>query len=221
MRFSLVKRKIKLLLRNKKKVFVIGFNKTGTTSIEKALLDLGYLVGNQREGELLFDDIQKGKFEGLIRYCKKSEAFQDVPFSLPGIYKILYKSFPDARFILSIRKDPEIWYNSLVEFHSKLWFGGENPSVERLKHVNYIYEGYSYKVMNYIYQTQDVYNKENCIYTYQKHNEEVKAFFIDKEDQLLELDISTEDSYLKLCQFLNCKPLGNSFPWENKTVEIL
>lgn len=39
----------------RKKVFVIGQNKTGTTSLEKAFKDLGFIVGDQRVAEILYD----------------------------------------------------------------------------------------------------------------------------------------------------------------------
>ena len=35
------------------KVFCIGFGRTGTTSLERALRDLGYRLGDQRQGELV------------------------------------------------------------------------------------------------------------------------------------------------------------------------
>ena len=33
---------------SQKKIFVIGFNKTGTTSVDKALEELGYKRGNKK-----------------------------------------------------------------------------------------------------------------------------------------------------------------------------
>ena len=60
---------------NKQKVFCIGLNKTGTTSLEKAMKDFGFLVGDQRQGELLFRDWVKRDFKRLVKYCKTAVFF--------------------------------------------------------------------------------------------------------------------------------------------------
>ena len=58
-----VKKETNRLINNKKpKIFCIGHNKTGTTSLTKAIKDLGFIVGNQREAELMFDDWLKRDF---------------------------------------------------------------------------------------------------------------------------------------------------------------
>ena len=45
-----------LRVAGKQKVFCIGLNKTGTTSLQKEMIDLGYVVGNARLAEFSFDD---------------------------------------------------------------------------------------------------------------------------------------------------------------------
>ena len=51
------KKKVNLIKsRAKQKIFVIGFNKTGTTSIEAALKELGYIPADQWHFTLLFDN---------------------------------------------------------------------------------------------------------------------------------------------------------------------
>ena len=46
----------------REKIFCIGLNKTGTTSWTQAMKNLGYLVGNERAGEVLFDDWVKKNY---------------------------------------------------------------------------------------------------------------------------------------------------------------
>ena len=48
------------------KVFCIGRNKTGTTSVERALQDMGYRLGNQRAGELLLEDWARRDFRRIV-----------------------------------------------------------------------------------------------------------------------------------------------------------
>ena len=42
------------------KVFCIGFNKTGTTSVEVALRNFGFKIGEQKVAEVLADEVDHG-----------------------------------------------------------------------------------------------------------------------------------------------------------------
>jgi len=87
----------------RQKIFVIGNNKTGTTSIGAALEALGFSLGNQADAELLMEDWAKRDFQRIVDYCETADAFQDVPFSLEFTYQVLDYAFPDSRFILTVR----------------------------------------------------------------------------------------------------------------------
>jgi hypothetical protein len=78
------------------KVFCIGFGKTGTTSLEKALTGFGFTMGNQAVGEILAEDWANLRSERIIKFCKTANAFQDIPFALPGLFKELDKAFRTA-----------------------------------------------------------------------------------------------------------------------------
>jgi len=111
----------------KPKIFGIGNNKTGTTSLKAAMGELGFIVGHQRPAEKLMEDWAKRDFSPIISYCKSGQFFQDVPFSKPYTYVVLDHEFPGSKFILTVRGSPEQWYNSLTEFHAKLW--GKNGRI--------------------------------------------------------------------------------------------
>src|SRR5688572_6677173 len=115
------------------KIFCIGFNKTGTTSLQKAFADLGYSVNNQDVAERLLPDVASGNFQNIIDYCESAEFFQDVPFSLPKVYLELDKAFPESKFILSIRNDADQWYHSLTTSHSRIFGNGKVPTCEDLR----------------------------------------------------------------------------------------
>ena len=101
----------------KPKVFCIGLNKTGTTSLKKESGLQGYTVGNQRQAELLFDDWVKRDFKRIIRYCHTAEFFQDAPFSYPYTFIALDQAFPGSKFILTLRDNADEWYYSFrVQF---------------------------------------------------------------------------------------------------------
>jgi len=214
---------LKTKIKSKSKVFVIGFNKTGTTTLKSVLWELGYSVGSQREGELLLGDWQRDSFKKIFALCETAECFQDIPFSLPRTYMHLYEKYKDAKFILSVRDSSNQWYNSLCNFHSKMWNNGRGvPNAEIMKQVQYVKEGYAYESFKLIFETNDddLYNKDRLIQTYEEHNEEVRAFFEDKKNSLIELNVSKESDYKKLCEFLNKEPKRGGFLWENKTTKL-
>ena len=202
------------------KIFCIGFNKTGTTTIEKTLKEFNFKLGNQIKGELLIFDWYKRDFKKIIKLCKTANAFQDVPFSLPFTYIILDQYFKNAKFILSIRNNEDQWYNSLTKFHSKLFSDGSAiPTCKQLKEAEYRYKGFVYQTFKLIYNTKDddIYNKETLINLYNNHNYLVKEYFKSRPEKLIVINVSKKNDYFRLCEFLNIKPLRDDFPWKNKT----
>ena len=53
-----------------KKIFCIGANKTGTTSVERALIDHGFKMGNQRNAQDLIESYKNRDFNTIIKFCK-------------------------------------------------------------------------------------------------------------------------------------------------------
>lgn len=210
-------------IRGKPKIFCVGANKTGTTSLKYAMKELGYVVGLQRTAENLIDDWAKRDFRRMIKYCKSAEFFQDIPFSLDFTYVIMDHVFEDSKFILTVRDSPEQWYNSLVRFHSKKWGkNGEPPTKKQLQDGFYIYKGRPWHVNRLTKTTpeDDPYNKEILIRRYMNHNESIKSYFRHRPDDLLILNVADENAYTDLCNFLGVKEVRDSFPWENRTSEL-
>lgn len=206
--------------KERQKIFCIGMGKTGTTSVEKALKDFNYKMGNQAKGELLLGAYAKRDFNKIIKFCKSAEAFQDAPFSFKYTFMHLDLAFPNSKFILTVRDSDEQWYNSLVKFHSKL-FGTNNnrPTYKNLKEANYRYKGFIWDVRNKVYDAQEegeMYDFATLTAYYNSHIQMVKDYFKYK-DNLLIINLSDKQSYNKLCDFLGKKALYNEFPWENKT----
>lgn len=203
----------------KRKVFCVGFNKTGTTSLMRAFENLGYNVGDQRTAERMLGDYENGNFAPILEYCEGADAFQDVPFSLPNTYRHLYARFPESLFILSVRSSAEQWYQSLSRFHSKLFNNGEIPTVEVLRNALYVEKGWIWRFNQCLIKSSESnpYEKENAINCYEQHNRDVKDFFKDRQNQLLVLDVSASDAYSRLCNFLGMPQVEGDFPWENST----
>ena len=204
------------------KIFCIGFNKTGTTSVEYALRTFGYRLGNQAVGEMLLPDWYKEDYNRLIRFCHKYDTFQDIPFSCPGTYRFLDKAFPYAKFILTVRDSRDQWYQSLVKFHIKKFSSDKNrpPNENDLKNAMYRYKGYGldYLKMVFNYPKVSLYDFDYYTNLYEKHNTDTIDYFKDHPDKLLVLNVSEPDAYQALASFLNIKVSDKSrFPWKNKT----
>lgn len=213
--------RIKTVIKHDKtKIFGIGANKTGTTSLKTAMKELGFVVGNQRTAELLFDDWSNEKFDRIIKYCHTAQFFQDVPFSLPGTYKVLDKNFPNSKFILTVRDSPEQWYKSLTSFHAKLWGkNGRVPTKDDLKNATYIYNGRPWHTNRRVFNTpeDDPYNKEILIDFYTSYISDVINYFKNRSNDFLMLNVSQKGAYKKLGDFVGKNTVRDEFPWKNKT----
>jgi hypothetical protein len=203
----------------KQKVFCVGLCKTGTTSLGKALVDLGLKMGDQTAGESLVELWAERDFAPIIRHCYSADAFQDVPFSLPFTFQELHRHFPNAKFVLSLRDNPEQWYSSLTRFHSKLFADGMRvPTCGDLKRAFYHSPGYVYRTHKLIHDTPDSspYERESLLAFYRRHEEGVREYFRHLPGKLLEINVSKARDYRRLCMFLGRMPQSDDFPWMNK-----
>ena len=101
---------------NTPKVFGIGIQKTGTSSIKRALRQLGYRVATALgvHDPHIARDVYDLAFGLLDRY----DAFQDNPWAI--LYKELDEWCPGSKFILTVRP-AEKWIQSVVHH-----FGGSS-----------------------------------------------------------------------------------------------
>lgn len=205
---------------NKKpKVFCIGFNKSGTTSLRAALKLLGYRIGKQQDAELLLEDWAIRDFNRLIDYCHSADAFQDIPFSLDYTYQALDSAFPGSKFILTIRNSPDIWFQSLLNFHTKRLGKEKLPTPDDHQKDLYVYKGWIWRAHELIYgitedQLYDEIVYKNC---YIRHNETAIDYFKNRHNDFLVLNLSDHGSMNTLCDFLGQEWDGTKMPWHNKS----
>jgi hypothetical protein len=199
------------------KVFCIGFNKTGTTSLEQFMKIHGYSCGDQARGELLMRDYAKSNFEAILNFCHTADFFQDLPFSAPRTFSHLKESFPKALFILTVRNSAEEWYDSLIRFHERVF--GKPLTPKLLKSAPYRYEGFAWEVNRLLYSSpdEDPYRKEDLISDYNAHIKRVRKSF-SGDNNLLEINLSHPKSVSILCEYLNIRPEVDEMPWLNKSV---
>ena len=213
------------------KIFCIGANKTGTTTVEAVFKSLNFKVPNQQDQELsIVDPLRKGNFLLLKNYCDHWDAFQDAPFSYEDNYIIFDVLFPNSKFILTIR-DELSWFESLLRFHKKVFnfrfkrqatesfFKDKNLYLER----NYIYEAQRRTVMRFdsgqlFFDWKGLYNRKKRINSYRLRNEAVVRYFLDRPEQLLIIDVTKEIDTSKIVEFLGLpKEKIVLMPHKNKT----
>ena len=172
------------------KIFCIGFQKTGTSSLGRALDDLGYSVcGAVGLNEPELDDTRVDEI--TRRHLPQFDAFQDNPW--PILYRELDKRYPGSKFILTVR-DTESWLRSASRH-----FGTTHHPMQQ-----WIY-GVGYPVGN----------EQIFIERYESHNREVVDYFRDRSGDLLVLDLTT-DGWPELSRFLGKPVREGVFPHANK-----
>lgn len=203
----------------RQKIFCIGQNKTGTTSLAAALRNLDIPVGQQRWAERLLPDWGRRDFRRIVWYCRTAQAFQDIPFSLPYTFQAMDMYFPGSKFILTVRDDPEQWYRSLISFLIKRFGSEAIASQAALREVSYRYRGFIADVQSLSLGPSEEapYNKDVLIAYYNFHNKMVADYFRNRPEDLLVLNVAEQGAHRKLCEFLHVPCHSEDFPWENKT----
>lgn len=175
------------------KVFNIGFNKSGTTSLANAMDILGYKsihwkLGDDRLTDIMLENRKAGR--DLLIGLEQFEFLSD--FSGDLFYKDLDKQCPGSKFILTVR-DMDSWLES------------------RKKHVIRNQNNPDYK---YNFLKVDI---EGWKTHRERLEKEIKEYFKDRPDDLLIIDILGGDGWDKLCKFLSKEVPKVPFPNLNKT----
>lgn len=193
-----------------RKVFNIGFHKTGTTSLTQFVSEHGYRalhsvsysmqnlgLGKQDaaddgDGTItdLYSLIEKVALDKLVR---QFDYFSDNPW--PLLFRQLDQAYPGSLFILTRRKVDD-WLSSLLR-HT----GNENT---RMRQLIYGYGNPHRHVSRY----REV---------YLLHNRAVQAYF-DGRDNFLLIDLEKDDYFIaqRLREFLGIESSGSVFPSLNK-----
>lgn len=229
--FTKTARSVVLAGKTYSKIFGIGANKTGSTTLEAVLKLYGLTLPNQKEQEArtTFPSFRTD-YEALRSFVSRYDAFQDLPFSEGDTYIALDALFPNSKFILTER-DPEKWFDSMCRFHKKI-FRVENLqslSEQDVKNkLSYLFPGYLHQYKRRLLTVFSggamktdwslIYDKEHYISEYLSRNNRIKKYFMDAQDKLLVLDITTLKDTALLCDFLNIpEKFVVEMPHANKT----
>lgn len=174
------------------KVFGVGFQRTGTTSLATALNMLG--IKTLQFPKELYYNIDH---EIIHQY----DGFTDDPITL--LYKELDKRHPNSKFIHTIR-DEESWLKSIK------WLF----TVGRIKFKE-SFQKYGDEFNRQLFGTTE-FDEQLFLETYRKYNSDVAEYFADRPEDYLLIDFTRGEGFEKLCPFLG-KPIPNApFPHRNK-----
>jgi Sulfotransferase domain len=184
----------------RRKVFGLGLNKTGTTTLGRCLKRLGFDHLSCRRDLLIA--YRENRIADVFFVVDKYESFEDWPY--PLMYRELFDRYgSDAKFILTTRSSSSAWLDSLK--HHSL---GTHPD----NHCRLLAYGYNYP---------HGYENEHVEF-YNAHNRAVREFFRNRNasSQLVELCWESGQGWRELCEFLGLEPPADDFPHANKRSEV-
>lgn len=176
------------------KIFGIGLNKTGTTTLDKCGELLGYRVKGCDKG--LLQDFRDGNFQRFDPVISRYDLFQDWPW--PLMYRYLDETYPGSKFILTTRISDSAWLDSLKSHSMRTG----------LDHCRLLAYGYEYPQEN----------ETSHIDQYNSHNANVREYFSNRADDFLELCWERGDGWSELCSFLNKEIPNIPLPHANRAL---
>jgi hypothetical protein len=179
---------------NGMKVFGIGLNKTGTTTLGECGKVLGYRV-KSCDRVLLEDVILRRDFIPIKEVICEYDLFEDWPW--PLVFRELDQLFPGSKFILTTRLEEESWLSSL-KLHSM--------KTRPKGHCRKLAYGYNYPNRH----------EQAHLEFYRRHNSNVRAYFKGRDKDFLEVCWERGHEWTELCDFLGKDIPVIPFPHENK-----
>ncbi len=151
-----------------RKIFGIGWAKTGTTTLGECFAALGF---NHQSARLdLVEDLANGNLSRILKVAEGKDSFEDWPWIL--LYRELDEAFQGSRFVLTVR-EPGRWLRS---YRNMLKHPGLQS--ERLNEIRRILYGLPFP---------DV-TGQQLLARYAAHNQQVMEYFAGRPGSLLVVD---------------------------------
>ena len=115
-------------------------------------------------------------------------------------YKYLDYKFPDSKFVL-LTRDLKSWLSSVEYIHG-------HDAVDRSEDLVIMRRMLLYGTISF--------DKEKFVEAYHRHHDDVRHYFRDRPNDLLEMDIPAGDGWEKLCPFLGLAIPEHPFRDTNK-----
>jgi hypothetical protein len=194
-------------------IFGIGLSRTGTTSLNVALTELGYRsVHFPKDVETscrISAHLEIRPTAPLrLRLLERVDAITDIPAA--AVYRALDAAYPGARFVLTVR-EKEPWLES-CERH---WAELVEPTL-RLRPGSF-HAQYLVALCVALYGRAR-FDRAAFDEAYDRHVDGVREHFAGRAD-LCELDVGAPGAWSKLCSFLGVQEPGVPFPAVNRAVD--
>lgn len=171
------------------RVFCIGFQKTGTSSMRDALQQLGYRVEGVFGRQTPLAELRETYVQTGLDIARGCDAVEDMPW--PLMFRELDAAFPGSKFILTTR-NTDRWYTSITAH-----FGPRPYHIQQLTYGDDA--------------GTPVGNEARYKQVYDAHNAAVLAYFEGRPADLLVMDLEQGDGWKKLGDFLGIEVADEPF----------
>jgi hypothetical protein len=186
------------------KIFGIGLSKTATTSLDRALNELGIKSIHFPHDPTTYRELSCGTYQLTI--LERFRAATDI--SVSPFYAQLDKAYPNSKFILTIR-DVDAWLQSIREHFEFMWQWAAHD-----RHFHKFVEFITACVYGAHY-----FQRDRFVYVYRQHLKNVHEYFANRRDDLLTVDICAGEGWKPLCTFLHEAVPQGPFPCANRQEE--
>ena len=205
------------------KIICVGYSKSGTKSMAKALSELGFVVHDYENHLNLNLDNYIALLKGEEHENLLKEMYENVDavvaFPAYIVWYKIFKKFPNSKVILTSRESYDVWYKSFEKTFKLTNFS--KPRSTKFIHSLmsktwskiYTLKELGWTRLNYELRTT-AHLKESWIDSLKLHEASVKQLV--PKDQFF--CFKTGEGWERLCQFLNKEPPKTDFPKENVTV---
>ncbi|MFD1217206.1 sulfotransferase [Microbulbifer celer] len=177
------------------KTFCIGLSRTGTTTFNAVMAELGFL-SRQGPGSLGLKLYELGRFDDICAIIDNYDSLCDFPY--PLLYERLAERYPDSRFVLTTRRSEDQWLESLRKLNLR------NGPTEAFR---------------IAYGCYDVHGNEDRLRDfYLQHNEAAREFFRGSE-RFTEVCWEQGDGLNRIGELLGIDISGASVPVANASAD--
>jgi hypothetical protein len=188
------------------RVFGVGLNKTGTTTLGHALNMLGIRTIDYPTDPRTLEQLERGDYK--LDILNEYAGVTDTPVGF--FYPQLDKLYPGSRFILTVRDKPA-WLRSVRDHWPFVMDWGRHE--ENFRRFTYYAFIAVYGALHF--------NEDRYSYVYDSYVAGVKDYFQHRPDDLLVMDICAGDGWEALCPFLNVAIPDQPFPFLNRREDKL
>jgi hypothetical protein len=178
-------------------VIGVGLSKTGTKSLQQALVSLGY--SNHSWSPELMERWYHGDIAAVLAVADSVDCVEDWPF-LAAYRDLMDRYGSSARYVLTIRSSPGVWLDSVVahadrvgpryDIHRRMAFGYDHPRGHEAEYLAF----------------------------YERHNAAVRAAVAERRlgQCFAEFCWETGDGWPGLCALIGAAPPARPFPHSNR-----